>query len=458
MSITSEARTLSRVIASAASLTLLVAACSGETGGNDDAGGVDDRTVGGEELVPEARCTAEITDTLPEGFDRESCWAVVGLVDPVLAGDRVFAVEFDTEQRAGTVVVGFDPATGEQVWQSTGLPGPVIEFAPTEVEGEPGVAVVVTVADEGDAVTEPFDYWGYLAWPADDAGGGQSPPPVHISTGADNVTFGDLVWTEQGLIINDEHLLRSGDDEFVAIDHELGFPGDETAMLVGPSGGLLLWYVMDTGLFADESPDHAIGAWRASRPDGTVAWETPIDVPSGQGEVSDEEPVNIPALVGGYVLNILVTGGADGAYEVEWLEAATGEQAQPEPEDLAGAIARGVESDTIGITGTAAWATPDGGHLYSRWANGSVVVDVETGVATPVESDYAIAVNGIDEDVVYGSTDNGRLTIDLATGEATPVEESRQAPVEINDRYGVFFIPTSGDRTLPGLAIARRTR
>jgi hypothetical protein len=459
---TTRGRTLARTMALAAPLLLLAGACSGGSGGDDDdaeAGapnGADSEKSGGGDKeaadqgpAADVRCGREVTDTLPEDFDPETCWTLLRAFSPVLVGDRLFGLRVtgnDDPEGSGTVVVGYDLATGEKVWTSGLLPSDAAGLAAADVDGEPGIAVLVTETDEGDAVTAETTSWGYMAWPADaetDGTGAKSAdPPVHITTPYDAPTYTDLVWNDQGLIAYDA-LLAAGADEFTPFEREPepiavgSFSLSEK--LVGPSGDLVLWYVRDIAY--DGTSDGAVyDGWQARKPDGSKAWDSITDVPASDEVVQSAGGLTgLPVLVGGYALTVTATDATNTAFEVEWLDAATGAAATPSADDLAGADALGVLGDSL-ASDVVAQVAPDGAHVFLSWNEVAIVVDVEAGTATPVESDFAISAQGIDETAVYGTTPNGALTVDLATAEATPLEDPLRGPDVVSDDYAVFDI------------------
>lgn len=100
-------------------------------------------------------------------------------------GDRLFGVVPVGPVPVGSrtpplALAGFDLATGAQVWTSDPLPGKLRSITAVDVEGEPGVAVLVTEADDGDAVTAASVAWGYLGWPADVDEDSPGEPAVHV--------------------------------------------------------------------------------------------------------------------------------------------------------------------------------------------------------------------------------------------------------------------------------------
>jgi hypothetical protein len=475
---TTRGRTLA--LAMAATLVMLAGACSGSSSDEGDPGdgsagqadgpgakgGSDDKEPAAEGPAADIRCDRDVAGTLPEGFDPEICWTLFRATNPVLAGDRLFGILVtgnDDPEGAGTVVAGYDLATGEKVWTSGLLPSEVAGLTATEVDGEPGIAALVTETDEGDAVTESATNWGYMAWPADaedDGTGAKSAdPPVHITTEYNGPSFTDLVWTDQGLIAEDA-LLAAGADEFVPVEREpepvVVNSYSLSEELVGPSGDLVLSYVRDVA-YGDGSPDGVVyDGWQARNPDGSPAWDSISDTPRTDEIVESAGGLTgLPVLVGAYALTVTATDVDNTAFEVEWLDAATGGPATPSAADLAGSEAVGVTGDSL-ATDVVATLAPDGAHLFISWNEVAIVVDVEAGTATPVESDFAISAQGIDETTVYGTTPNGALTVDLATAEATPLDDPLRGPVVVNDDYGVFDLSQGSFSGTFEHAIARR--
>lgn len=465
-------------LVAAACVAALVAACAGDDDGDplDGAGppggaeGAGDGGAGRGDGGPAAElaCDAGIRPRLPEGFDPDTCWAVPGPIDPVVIGDRVFALFQDGEVpqdgiTAPLVVVAYDAATGERAWTSAPLPGTVRGLHPVEVEGGPGIAVLADEPDEGDAVTSPSVGWGYLAWPADVDGPPTDEPAVHVSEPTDETSleFAPVLWTDQGVLAGDR-LLRPGADAFepVVVDAE-PMEVDETYDLdetvVGVAGEVVLAHVSDIAFPAGGPDDgNSYVGWRAHHLDGTTAWDAVTSFPN-QGDIviSAEGPARLPIVVGDHVVTIAATDETYTDFTVEWLDAATGAEARPTPDDLAGATPTGGQADVI-AGDIATLLSPDGRYLFAQWSTLALVVDVEAGTVARVASDFAIRATAIDDAAAYATTDNGSLMIDLATAEAEPLPEDTLAVAGIADEVAAFTLDDHDLSTPDQLVVAHR--
>ena len=403
-----------------------------------------------EEEAPQFSCPPELAATLPESLDPESCWAHPDLERATMTDGTVFALEPDaTDPSTARHILALDAETGERLWKSEVLPGPVSAMRATEVNGAPGVAVVVTEDDAGDALTEASTAWGYLAWPADAGGeeGGDAgsadpsfPAEVHITVPQGENPHTDVYWTDQGVLAG-SHFLATGADEFVPVnrDPEPMLVGDYDLdeYFAGVSGDLLISYVRGIAYEVSENGDTYVG-WLARTFDGAEAWNTVTSTPNEEDLLFAEGPNQMTMLVGPYLLTIAATDENATAFEVAWLDAATHEAASPSAADLAGV--QPVIADSGPLGGAGALLSPDGRHLFTGWTNGALILDVEAGTVTPVATDFAIQGSAIDDSTVYGSTENGTLTVDLASGEATAIEPPRASLEMVDGEFGAAVL------------------
>lgn len=402
----------------------------------------------------ENACPSATAATLPEGFDPDTCWTVSGAADPVFVGETVFALASET----APAVVAFDAASGEQIWVSEPLPGEVMRLGAAEVDGEPGIAVLVAESDEGDAVTGPSQSWGYLAWPGDVDADSPDKPAEEVTAEAEDTSFAEVRWTDQGVLAGDQ-LLRPGADEFEQVNTapEPMVMGDYDIdeSFVGVSGDGLLSYLSGVAWLPD-GPDNGetyVG-WLARDPAGEAAWDN-VSSGANEGEnaIFAEGPARMPAVVGDYALVIAATDETYAEFVLEWVDTATGDPAEPTAEDLAGAVPVGGVADVIaGDIGTL--LSPDGAYLFAWWSTLALVVDVDAGTVQRVSSDFDIAATSIDDTTVYGATENGNLSIDLATAEATPLDAPQEPPDLIAGDYGAL---TPEDELDDVLVVARRS-
>jgi hypothetical protein len=378
----------------------------------------------------------------------------------VIVDDTVFALVADASvggELPPTSLVAFDADSGSQAWASEPLPGDVIRLAATELDGEPAIAALVVEQDEGDAVTEASQAWGYLAWPADVGEGDDAEPSAHVTAPATDPTA-EVRWTDQGLLAGDL-FLAPGADEFtpaqvlpeplVVGDYDL----DES--FAGVSGELMLSYVRGLAYPSGgpENGESHIG-WVARGLDGTQAWDGVEAIPNeGDTAVFAEGPTQLAMVVGGYALTITSTDESYTAFDTAWVDAATGEPAEPRPADIAGTVPVAAATDIIG--GTAALASPDGTHLVASFSTLTVVLDVESGEVTPVDTDFEISLDAVDDTRAYGSTENGALTIDWSDGTATPLDPPQQGVTAVGDDHGAIIVGEEEVGGTPTLAVGR---
>jgi hypothetical protein len=450
-----------RAVALAAGIALGVTlvACGG--GDDDDSSpleqGDDDPAPRGEKDDVENVCPADTAALLPEGFDPETCWTAPDADEPVFVGETVFALASEP----APAVVAFDVATGAQVWESEPLPSEVTRMAAVEVDGEPGIAVLVTESDEGDAVNEPSQSWSYLAWPGDVDEESPSEPAEHITAPTDDTSFAEVRWSDQGLLAGDQ-LLRPGADEFEQVNTapEPMVMGDYDIdeSFGGVSGDVLLSYLSGVAWLPD-GPDNgeSFVGWLARDAAGEAVWDNVISgANEGENALFAEGPARMPVVVGDYALVIAATDETYAEFELAWVDAATGEAAEPTADDLAGAVPVGGVADVIaGEVGTL--LSPDGQHLFAWWSTLALVVDVDAGTVQRVSSDFDIVGESIDDTTVYGSTENGSFTIDLATAEATALDAPQESLDAVAGDNGAF---TVADDELGGpdsLVVARRS-
>lgn len=321
-----------------------------------------------EETTPAFSCPPELTDALPESLDPGTCWSHPDLERPALADGTVFALEPDaSDPTTARHILALDAETGERLWKSEVLPGQVSALRATEVDGGPGVAVVVTEDNAGDAVTEASTAWGYLAWPADaggdDGGNAGSEDPAfeaeeHITVAQGENPHTEVFWTDQGVLAGD-FLLKPGATEFVPVnrDPEPMVVGayDLDEFFAGVSGDLMISYVRGIAYEVSEDGDTYVG-WLARTLDGAEAWNTVTSTPNEEDLLFAEGPNHTTILVGPYLLTIAATDENATAFEVTWLDAATHEPATPSAADLAGA--QPVIADSGGLAAAGALLSP----------------------------------------------------------------------------------------------------
>jgi len=466
------------------SFVLLTTACAGKAdeagseGGGDGAGSNGSGGDGGDELSAEealARnaCPDDVRVRLPDGFDPATCWSVAGVHEPVLVGDRVFGVA-PVDGKVPTdgslpplALAAFDVATGARVWVSDPLPGEVIRTAAVDLDGDPGVAVLVSEEDDGDAVTAASVGWGYLAWPADvgeDGVDSDGEPAVHVvGPSEQSPSIYATRWTEQGLLAGDG-LLRPGADDFAPVVRDVEpmlidevYDLGETFSGVSGGGDVLLSYVNGVA-WPEGGPDdgNSYVGWLARDPDGARIWDSVIAFPNQNDIViSAEGPDRLPVVVGDYALTIAATDDGNTDFTVEWLDAASGQPATPTAADLAGSVPNNGVGEVV-----QAQLSPDGRYLTAHTSEMTLVVDVEAGSVQRVASDFAIDGAAVDDTTLYGTTDNGSVTVDLATAVATPAAEGS---LEIDAVAGDTAVLGAGDAAsvdllgLDALVVARRS-
>lgn len=403
-----------------------------------------------EETTPEFSCPPEIGAELPEGLDPDNCWSHEGLERPTLIDGTVFALEPDaSDPTTDRHILALDAETGERLWKSEVLPGQVSALRATEVDGGPGVAVIVTEDNAGDAVTEASTAWGYLAWPADAGGdeGGDAgsadpsfPAEVHITVPQGENPHTEVFWTDQGVLAGD-FLLKPGATEFVPVnrDPEPMVVGayDLDEYFAGVSGDLMISYVRGIAYEISENGDTYVG-WLARTFDGAEAWNTVTSTPNEEDLLFAEGPNHMTMLVGSYLLTIAATDENATAFEATWLDATTHEPATPSAADLAGA--QPIIADSGRLEGAGALLSPDGARLFTGWSQGGLVLDVEAGAVTPVAADFAIQGSAIDDSTVFGATENGTLTVDLASAAAKAIDPPRQSFDIVDGEFGLATI------------------
>lgn len=442
--------TRSRIAALLAVAAVALTACGGDdepsasgSGTEAPSGEPSDEPSTPTETALEFACPPQFRSMLPEGLDPESCWAHQDLERAVLADGTVFALEPDAlDPEAPHHVVALDAETGDRLWASAPLPGAATRLRATEVDGAPGVAVVVTENDAGDALTEASTAWGYLAWPAD-ADGDAVEAEVHLTAPQDQFAPLEVYWTDQGLLAGNQFLAPDADAfALVNRDPEPMLVGDYDLdeRFAGVSGDLLMSYVKGVAWTPDgsENGETYVG-WLARTADGAEAWNAVTSTPNVEDSLFGEGPNQLTIVIGGYLLTITPTDENYTAFELSWLDAATHAAATPAPADLAGAEPIAADADVMaGETGTL--LSPDGTHLFASWSTLALIVDVEAGTVTRVPTDFDIAGSAIDDTTVYGATENGTLTLDLASGQATPVEEPRESFDLLDGEFGALLL------------------
>lgn len=417
--------------------------------------------------APEAACGLALTYQLPSTFDPDACWFVATGTDPVFVDDTVFALAEDTSNTTTEETLptlrAFDLESGALIWDSGPLPGPVSDIAAAEVDGEPGVALVVTENDEGDAVTEGSQAWGYLAWPGDVEEDTATEAAVHITAQISETADTAVRWTDQGVLAGDQ-LLRPGASEFetVNVDPEAaavdGHDLDEA--FVGVSGDQLLSYTSGVA-YRSEGPDEGetFFGWVARGADGSQTWDAIGSRPNEEDTIFGEGPSRLPLVIGDYALTIIPTDDTYAAFELEWLDVATGELATPTPADLAGTEPVG-GSAAVMTSDVAALLTPSADRLFVTWSTLALVIDIEAGTVQSASADFEITGTAIDDTTAYGRTENGAVSIDLAaataTAETTAEGEPASAVVAVEDGFGAFLM-TNVESGLDNLVVARQS-
>ncbi|WP_116946875.1 hypothetical protein [Jiangella endophytica] len=401
-----------------------------------------------EETTPQFSCPPELSAELPDGLDPEACWAHPDLERPALIDGTVFALEPDASDPAtARHIIALDAETGDRLWKSEVLPGEVSALRATDVDGDPGVAVLVTENDAGDALTEESTAWGYLAWPADaggDEGGdaGSEDPAfeaeVHITVPQGENPHTEVSWTDQGLLAGD-FVLKPGATEFVPVnrDPEPMVVGqyDLDEAFAGISGDLQVSYVRGIAYTEGgaEDGDTYVG-WLARTFDGAEAWNTVTSTPNEEDLLFAEGPTQVTVLVGPYLLTVTATDENATAFEVAWLDSATHEPATPSAADLAGVEAIVADSNP---SSTGALLSPDGRRLFVGWSTQALILDVDAGTVTRVPADFEIHGSAIDDSTLFGTTENGTLTIDLASAEAKAIDPPHVSFDLVDGDHGV---------------------
>ncbi|WP_053206173.1 PQQ-binding-like beta-propeller repeat protein [Jiangella muralis] len=409
----------------------------------------------------EFACPPEFLPDIPEGLDPADCWSQPGLERPVLVDDTVFALYPDpADPDAPGQVVALDAETGAQRWMSAVLPGEVAGLHAVDVGGDPGIAVLVTEQDSGDALTEASESWGYLAWPSEAGDGDDAPagvePAEHVTVPKGENPHIEVYWTDQGVLAGD-FILKPGATEFTPVNMApepmvLGaYDLDES--FTGFSGDLLLSYVRGQAWLPDgPSNGETYVGWLARSADGTEAWNNVVGTPNQEDTLFGEGPVQVVIVVGEYLLTITPTDENYTAFELSWLDAATNTAATPTAADLEGAEPSVTATDIM--ADTTALLSPDGKHLFASWSTLALIIDVEAGTATRVPTDFAVHGSAIDDRTFFGSTENGSLTIDLASGEATAIEAPRQPFDVVDGDFGAAIL--EGDIGEPSYLIGGR--
>jgi hypothetical protein len=455
-----------RIVALAAIAALSLAACSGSdeptsspTDKNDA-----DTTAPPRSLEPENGCTPDIATSVPETLDPDECWTVPNATSPVFVDDTVFVLADDPNAaesgEAAAYVAAYEAESGTLVWTSEALPGEVRSMAAAEADGEPAIAVLVIENDEGDAVTEASEAWGYLAWPADVDEDSPTEAPVHITTPIGETSSTDVRWTDQGILAGDQ-LLRPGATAFeqvnVAPDPVVIGDYDLDETLVGVSGDQLLSYVSGVAWTegGSEDGDTYLG-WVARGADATQTWDF-IASSANQAEnaIFAEGPARMPIVIGEYALTVIPTDETYTTYQLEWFDAATGDPATPTPADLAGAMPIGGAAAVM-TNNVAALLAPSAEHLFVYWSTLALVIDIEAGTVKWVDTDFEITGTAIDDTTVYGRTENGTVTIDLATATATAQKEGTEPIVALVGDYGAFTVADTSGSGTEYLVVARR--
>ena len=427
-----------------------------ETGGEPSA----PSTSTDEPEEPDHACTPGVAAMLPEGFDPETCWTADYATNPVFAGDTVFALVTDPMAAAPTdgteptpSLVAYEADSGKQIWASEPMPGPVSDMAAAEVDGKPGVGILLTETDEGDALTESSESWGYYAWPGDVDEDTPTEAPVHITAPINPDITGSttVVWTDQGVLAGNQ-LLKPGATKFVevTVDTEPVVIGDydldET--FVSVSGDTFLSFATGVAYTEGGSEDgDTYNGWVARGADGAQTWDNLKGTPNTDDSLFGEGPSQMPLVIGDYALTVIPTDEDYTDYTLAWFDAATGEPATPKPADLTGAQPIGGAAAVM-TNNVAALLTPNAKYLFLYWSTLALVIDVEAGTVTRVSSDFEITGTAIDDTTVYGRTENGAITIDLATATATAEKEGTEAIQVLNDGRGAF---TASDGTGSGI-------
>lgn len=459
-------RHIRRMLTTAAVLPLFaVAACS--SGDDGDPGGLDvlddstsaatspSTTIGGATSTPEGTsgegsapgataCTPEQADAVGEGFDKAACVSLgADLVSPTLVDDTVWAwVDNDH-------VAAYDAATGAEVFRADKPKGAIgiDSIAAIEVDGEQMVAAMVAVTDPGDAVNAPSEGWQLLAWPADAAEAGSPEPAidafVEVTEGNADPTNSDAFWGNRGVMIDLWYLAYDA-TEFATyklpLEYKLPNSEDPTPpepYYVGTSQDVALGYIEAVDVDARN-----VAGFFAVDASGEELWNH-LSVTPGADDVfvGYEGPTHVEAVWGAYALDITMAESGDGG-EVNWYDAATGEEATPTPDELAGANIRGFDNVVI---------TPDGTYLAFSAAEAdsdvtrTFILDVASGAITRVNSENELRAESMIGTTLYATSlgaAGGGAVVDVTTGEATPME-SGTAPIAVSESFGLFFSDTA---------------
>lgn len=241
-------------------------------------------------------------------------------------------------------------------------------------------------------------------------------------------------------------------EEIVVGDYDLG----ET--FAGISGDLLLSYVSDIAWTDNghEDGDSYVGWVARSAADGTQAWDK-ITSYANQSEnpLGAEGPQRLPVLLGGYALTVVPGDETSTTFTLEWFDAATGDPAEPTSADLADIELN--TSPNLQSGGVPALISPDGKYVFVYSGEVALVIDVDAGQATRVQSDFDIAGDVIDETTVYGTTENGNVTIDLATATAAAVPTPRENVDVSSPDYGALMVADPAGTGTDLLVVAARS-
>lgn len=404
---------------------------------------------------PAEVCTPDLSSKMPAGLDPETCWSLYDGEQPVFTDGKLFALADNPDVADNPTIVAFDPANGELLWTSEPVESEDATLRAVEVDGEPGVAVLAVQRNEGDALNEDSRQWAYLTWPADSDSDEPVAPSAEVTAPMTEGARDDIVWSEQGVLAGDKFLAADA-AEFkpVKLENEPVYVGDYDLgeSVVGFSGELMISYVRGVAWTdgGGENGDTHSG-WLARSLDGKQQWNTITSKPNKEDSLFGEGPSPLAVVVGDYLLAITPTDEEGTDFTVAWANASDGKAATPSPDDLAGTQPAAYETGTYGVP----LLTPDGRYLFASVNEQALIIEVESGTVTQIESDYPITGRAIDNEAVHGTTPNGTVVIDLETGEAAPFELSHQS-VDVSDgEYGAAVMKGSGPEDF--VVVGRRT-